>query len=57
MQITWHRRTDDPTGTDRRFEMTRFTQMFDTVASLVAAVAIGTMFVAAAVGPAALPFA
>lgn len=37
--------------------MTRFTQMFDTVASLVAAVAIGTMFVAAAVGPAALPFA
>lgn len=37
--------------------MTRFTSMFDTVASLVAAVAIGTMFVVAAVGPAALPFA
>jgi hypothetical protein len=37
--------------------MTRFTSMFDTVASVVAAVAVATMFVAAAVGPAALPFA
>lgn len=37
--------------------MTRFTSMFDTVASVVAAIAIGTMFVVAAVGPAALPIA
>lgn len=37
--------------------MTRFSSLFDTVASVVAAVAIGTMFVVAAVGPAALPIA
>ena len=37
--------------------MTRLTSMFDTLASVVAAVAVATMFVAAAVGPAALPFA
>lgn len=37
--------------------MTRFTSMFDTVASVVAAFAVAAMFVAAAVGPAALPFA
>ena len=37
--------------------MTRFTSMFDTLASVLAAVAVATMFVAAAVGPAALPFA
>jgi hypothetical protein len=37
--------------------MTRFTSLFDAVASVVAAVAIGTMFIVAAVGPAALPIA
>lgn len=37
--------------------MTRFSSMFDTVASVVAALCVGTMFVVAAVGPAALPFA
>jgi hypothetical protein len=29
--------------------------MFDTVASVIAAVAVGTMFIVAAVGPAAAP--
>jgi hypothetical protein len=33
--------------------MTR--SMFDTVASVVAAIAVGTMFVVAAIGPAAVP--
>ena len=37
--------------------MTRFATLFDTVAAVVAAVAVGTMFVLAAVGPAALPVA
>ena len=37
--------------------MTRFASLFDTIASVVAAVAVGTMFVVAAVGPAALPIA
>jgi hypothetical protein len=37
--------------------MTRFSSMFDTIASIVAAVAVGTMFVVAAIGPAALPMA
>lgn len=35
--------------------MSRFSSMFDTVASVVAAVAVGTMFVVAAIGPAAMP--
>jgi hypothetical protein len=35
--------------------MSRFSSMFDTVASVIAAVAVGTMFVVAAVGPAAVP--
>lgn len=35
--------------------MSRFASMFDTVASVVAAVAVGAMFVVAAVGPAAGP--
>ena len=35
--------------------MSRFSSIFDTVASVVAAVAVGTMFVVAAVGPAAVP--
>lgn len=33
--------------------MTRFSSMFDTIASAVAAVAVGTVFVIAAIGPAA----
>jgi hypothetical protein len=37
--------------------MTRFASLFDTVASVVAAVAVGAMFIVAAVGPAALPVA
>lgn len=37
--------------------MTRFASMFDTVASVVAALAVGTMFIIAAVGPAGLPIA
>jgi hypothetical protein len=37
--------------------MTRFTSMFDTIASAAAALAVATMFIVAAVGPAALPFA
>lgn len=35
--------------------MSRFSSMFDTIASVVAAVAVGTMFVVAAIGPAAVP--
>ncbi len=35
--------------------MSRFSSMFDTVASVIAAVAVGTMFIVAAVGPAAAP--
>jgi len=35
--------------------MSRFSSLFDAVASVVAAVAVGTMFVVAAVGPAAGP--
>jgi hypothetical protein len=35
--------------------MTRFSSLFDKIASVVAAVAVGTMFVAAAIVPAALP--
>lgn len=35
--------------------MNRFTSMFDTIASAVAAVAVGTMFVIAAIGPAVTP--
>jgi hypothetical protein len=35
--------------------MTRYSSVFDKLASIVAAVAVGTMFVVAAIGPAALP--
>ena len=35
--------------------MSRFSSMFDLVASVVAAVAVGSMFVVAAVGPAVVP--
>jgi hypothetical protein len=34
--------------------MTRFIAKFDTVASFVAAFAVGAMFIAAAIGPAAV---
>lgn len=37
--------------------MTRFAVLFDTAASVVAALAVATMFVVAAVGPAALAVA
>ena len=33
--------------------MTRFSSLFDTVVSVIAAVAVGTVFVFAAIGPAA----
>lgn len=35
--------------------MTRFSSLFDTVAAAVAAVAVGTFFIVAAIGPAAVP--
>jgi hypothetical protein len=35
--------------------MTRFSSVFDKLASVVAAVAVGSMFVIAAIGPAAVP--
>lgn len=35
--------------------MFRFASMFDKVASVVAAVAVGSMFVVAAIGPAVVP--
>jgi hypothetical protein len=35
--------------------MTRFTSMFDKVAAIVASVAVGSMFVVAAIGPAVAP--
>jgi hypothetical protein len=59
---TWHGsckvsdiagRIDRPAQGDKK--MTRFSSMFDTVASVVAAVAVGTMFVIAAIGPAVSP--
>lgn len=37
--------------------MSRFSSMFDTIAATVAAIAVGTMFIVAAIGPAALPIA
>jgi hypothetical protein len=35
--------------------MTYLSSKLDTIASVIAAVAVGTMFVVAAIGPAALP--
>jgi len=35
--------------------MTRFSSTFDRIASVIAAVAVGTMFIVAAIGPAAVP--
>ena len=37
--------------------MTNFSSLFDKIASTVAAIAVATMFVVAAIGPAALPIA